>query len=100
MRYNIIITLFLGILSLFSMASSTAFGKVELTGQDAELCFRCHKGFEDKFKMPYLHTPVKEKKCSGCHDSHTSRFAKLIVKKDSELCLTCPGKEWGVPCLP
>ena len=89
MRYNIIITLFLGILSLFSMASSTAFGKVELTGQDAELCFKCHKDIEDKFKMSYLHTPVKEKKCSGCHNSHTSRFPKLIIKKDKELCLTC-----------
>lgn len=77
-----------------------AYGAVQLRAQDAELCFKCHEDMAQKMQMPYLHTPIKEKNCSGCHDSHTAEFPRLIIKDDKELCLECHKDKFKESVLP
>ena len=31
-------------------------------------CLACHTDFEQKLKLPVVHTAVKSGECSGCHD--------------------------------
>lgn len=58
-------------------------------GARGELCLTCHVDFKDKLKKRFLHTPVAEKDCTGCHDPHTSNHGKLLAADPSRVCSTC-----------
>jgi predicted CXXCH cytochrome family protein len=58
-------------------------------GARAKLCVECHDGFEDTLKRRYLHTPLSEGDCTGCHDPHTSNNAMLLAAESGALCYEC-----------
>jgi len=57
-----------------------------LSAAQPELCFGCHD--QSKFKGKVVHAAIG-KKCTGCHNPHSSKFAKLLNKEPPELCYTC-----------
>jgi predicted CXXCH cytochrome family protein len=58
-------------------------------GARAKLCVECHDEFEDRLKRRYLHTPLSEGDCTGCHDPHTSNSAMLLAAESGALCYEC-----------
>lgn len=58
-------------------------------GAKGKICLDCHVDFQDKLKNPFVHTPVKEGECSGCHNPHTSSHGRLLAADVSEICFTC-----------
>lgn len=58
-------------------------------GARGKLCVACHDGFEETLKRRYLHTPLSEGDCTGCHDPHTSNNAMLLAAESGALCLEC-----------
>jgi predicted CXXCH cytochrome family protein len=58
-------------------------------GARAKLCVECHDGFEETLKRRYLHTPLSEGDCTGCHDPHTSNHEKLLAAASGALCYEC-----------
>ncbi len=88
-----------------------------LKEDSASLCMSCHDkpqgisqdevlpAFTDELKdKKYLHGPVADKDCSGCHTAHGSKYFKLLAKeyppvfyapfdeKNYELCFGCHPK--------
>ena len=61
-------------------------------GAKGKICTNCHVDFQDKLKRPFLHTPVKQGDCSGCHNPHTSSHGKLLEADPSRICLRCHEK--------
>lgn len=69
-----------------------------------ELCLDCHKGFIKK-NQTVLHGPIRDGKCTPCHDPHGSANIKLLVKEfpadiypaykedEYELCFSCHNRE-------
>lgn len=51
-----------------------------------EACFRCHK--EQRGPFAWEHEAMREG-CATCHKVHGSINDKLLVRRDSTLCLTC-----------
>jgi predicted CXXCH cytochrome family protein len=88
---SLIIAVFL-ILPLVS--SSTAFAasdkdfklKPEARGK---LCLNCHIEFSDKLKKRFVHTPVKDGDCTGCHNPHASDHGKLLAGSEDKICSLC-----------
>lgn len=58
-------------------------------GARAKLCIECHDGFEETLKRRYLHTPLSEGDCTGCHDPHTSNNEMLLAAASGALCYEC-----------
>jgi predicted CXXCH cytochrome family protein len=59
-------------------------------GARGSLCLECHgMDFELILKKPHVHTPVKALDCSGCHNPHTARRAKLFDVAPQEVCANC-----------
>lgn len=57
------------------------------TGEDTnEVCFKCHK--DQRGPFVYEHDALKEG-CTACHKVHGSIHKKLLVIRDSNLCLRC-----------
>ena len=48
--------------------------KFEFYAEKDELCFGCHETNRDMMLEDFLHTPVAEGNCIGCHDPHQSDF--------------------------
>ncbi|HBO84847.1 MAG: hypothetical protein A2073_01460 [Deltaproteobacteria bacterium GWC2_42_11] len=71
------------------IAADIAYGKIDVKITGVELCIKCHSDMKGKFNLPYVHTPVKKGECIGCHNPHTSKFAKLVIKKKETLCYLC-----------
>jgi predicted CXXCH cytochrome family protein len=51
------------------------------------LCFTCHD--QGDFQGAFVHGPVAVNDCLSCHLPHESRYAKLLIKKNEEICLYC-----------
>jgi len=58
-------------------------------GAYGKLCLGCHATFDEKLKKPFVHTPVKQGDCSGCHNPHTSAFPKLLEADTTKTCAGC-----------
>ena len=58
-----------------------------LSAEGPALCAKCHdkKLFEGKF----IHAPVAEGMCLGCHNPHSSDNQGLLKKSPAALCLDC-----------
>src|SRR5271169_6631835 len=59
------------------------------TGARGTVCLTCHVEFQDKLKNAFVHTPVKNGDCTGCHNPHTSSHGKLLAADVSKICSTC-----------
>ena len=60
-------------------------------GAGGATCLGCHATFADVLKKPFVHTPVKAKDCTGCHNPHAAQHGKLLDASPSQVCLTCHG---------
>jgi predicted CXXCH cytochrome family protein len=58
-------------------------------GAKGELCLKCHVDFKDKLKKRFVHTPVADRECTGCHNPHTSEHGKLLGADPGKVCYTC-----------
>ncbi len=62
------------------------------TGASGQICLECHNAFAATLKKASVHTPVKSRQCTGCHNPHATEHAKLLDAEPSETCLNChPG---------
>ena len=52
-------------------------------------CLGCHATFADVLKKPFVHTPVKSKDCTGCHNPHATDHARVLKEEIPRLCLNC-----------
>jgi predicted CXXCH cytochrome family protein len=52
-------------------------------------CLECHASFADVLKKPFVHTPVKSKDCTGCHNPHAAQHGKLLDASPTQTCLNC-----------
>ena len=66
-------------------------GSQKLTEQPPQLCYQCHDDFSKKFAV--LHGPVANGSCTGCHDPHSSKNDKLLLKDGQQLCYNCHNKK-------
>jgi len=60
-----------------------------LSAEQPELCYGCHD--KAKFTGKNVH-PAVSMGCTGCHNPHSSRNAKLLSVEPAALCLTCHDK--------
>jgi DmsE family decaheme c-type cytochrome len=58
-------------------------------GAQGKICLTCHVSFAEKLKSAYVHTPLREGECIGCHSPHASSHGKLLAAETSEICYTC-----------
>lgn len=58
-------------------------------GAKAQMCVECHKDIQDTLKRPFVHAPLKDGECSGCHNPHTSHHGKLLSDDINSLCTKC-----------
>jgi predicted CXXCH cytochrome family protein len=58
-------------------------------GARGKLCVGCHDGFAETLKKPFVHTPIAEGDCSGCHNPHTSNHEMLLSATTGEMCQDC-----------
>ena len=55
------------------------------------VCFQCHE--KVSFSGKVIHEPVKELKCSICHNPHVARHKGLLRSREDKLCYTCHKNE-------
>lgn len=60
-------------------------------GAAGKLCLGCHTAFKDKLAKPFVHTPLKQGDCVGCHSPHSSSHGKLLAADLSKICASCHG---------
>ena len=58
-------------------------------GARGKLCVDCHDAFEKILKKPFVHTPLAEEECIGCHNPHTSDHGKLLGADSGDICNDC-----------
>ncbi|SNB47138.1 cytochrome c3 family protein [Geobacter sp. DSM 9736] len=58
-------------------------------GSKGKLCLGCHPTFQDTMARPFVHTPLKNGECNGCHNPHTSNHGKMLAADVKLVCLTC-----------
>jgi predicted CXXCH cytochrome family protein len=94
MNNNSRITIFLGVM-VFLFAITHAYGQDNTTkfklkqGAYGKLCLECHPAFQEKLKMPFVHTPLKKGDCTGCHNPHAASHGKLLEGDSKKICSSC-----------
>lgn len=58
-------------------------------GAEGKVCLGCHTEFAAKLKSKFVHTPVKDGDCTGCHSPHAANHGKLLSASTSAVCLGC-----------
>jgi len=58
-------------------------------GAQGKICLGCHTTFSERLKNAFVHTPLKQGECIGCHSPHTSSHGKLLAADTSKICYTC-----------
>jgi predicted CXXCH cytochrome family protein len=90
--YNKSAVILVGLLVLLCvlLASVYAQGKYKLkTGAKGEICLTCHVTFKETLKKKFIHTPLAEGDCTGCHSPHTSDHEGLMAADPNVICSTC-----------
>ena len=78
------------VLSLSSVKPGFAANEFRLkAGAEGKICVTCHEEFADVLKKRFVHTPVAERECSGCHNPHTSKHEMLLAAESGEICRDC-----------
>lgn len=52
-----------------------------------QLCYKCHGNFNEKYAV--VHGPVASGGCLNCHNQHSSRYPKLLIREGQQICLYC-----------
>lgn len=52
-------------------------------------CMKCHSAFQEKMTRKFVHTPLKNNECTGCHNPHTSGHGKLLAADSRAVCSLC-----------
>ena len=58
-------------------------------GARGAVCLTCHEAFKKKLKKKYVHTPLQEGDCTGCHSPHTANHGKLLAADPDRICYSC-----------
>ncbi len=58
-------------------------------GAEGKICLGCHSTFSEKLKNTFVHTPLRQGECIGCHSPHTSSHGKLLATDTGAICSTC-----------
>ncbi|MCB2183891.1 MAG: hypothetical protein KQH63_17820 [Desulfobulbaceae bacterium] len=58
-------------------------------GASGKICLSCHDGLQEKMKKAFVHSPLADGDCIGCHNPHTSSFDKLMSASTDDICYTC-----------
>ncbi|WP_321366753.1 cytochrome c3 family protein [uncultured Desulfuromusa sp.] len=58
-------------------------------GAKGKLCLTCHETFSKTMKLKYIHTPLAEGDCTGCHNPHAADHGKLLAEDTSQICFSC-----------
>ncbi|MFT3916388.1 MAG: cytochrome c3 family protein [Anaeromyxobacteraceae bacterium] len=59
-------------------------------GADGKLCIDCHGGqLQKTLEKPFVHTPVKARACTGCHNPHAADHGKLLARTGDGACVSC-----------
>jgi len=82
------------LLAIFSLiiplTAAYAQGKFKLKeGAAGTICLDCHEGLQEKMKKPFVHSPLADGDCIGCHNPHTSNFDMLMAAPADTICYTC-----------
>lgn len=59
------------------------------------LCLECHPKTKDLTMKGRVHQPLKEGKCTECHNPHVSKHPTLLSDIGSELCYNCHDRKKG-----
>lgn len=71
------------------MILALLFSAALLPGADGKLCLSCHQDFAAKLAKPFVHAPLKQGTCTGCHDPHASRHGAMLSAEPTRVCTTC-----------
>jgi predicted CXXCH cytochrome family protein len=63
--------------------------KFNFYSEKEELCLACHEGKRDMMLEDFVHSPVADGKCTGCHDPHQSDFRFTLKGNAADLCFQC-----------
>lgn len=58
-------------------------------GAVGAVCLTCHTAFKETLNKKFVHTPLKDKDCTGCHNPHTSDHGKLLSADPDKVCFSC-----------
>ena len=58
-------------------------------GATGKICLSCHDGLQEKMKKRFVHTPLADGDCTGCHNPHTSYYDMLMAAPADSICYTC-----------
>lgn len=75
--------------ALLALPAQSAVNYKLKKGARGDICISCHDEFEEVIKKRFLHTPLKEGDCTGCHNPHTSNHDMLLAAASGELCYEC-----------
>lgn len=59
------------------------------------LCLECHSKAAHLIGKPVVHRPVRDGKCTACHNPHASRHSGLLADSGSALCFNCHDRRKG-----
>ncbi|MBI4791494.1 MAG: cytochrome c3 family protein [Deltaproteobacteria bacterium] len=89
-RHTLAFLLLAGTALLSAASPVRAEGKFKLQpGAHGKICLTCHVEFSEKMKKKFIHTPLTQGECSGCHNPHTSSHAKLMAAGTDSICYQC-----------
>ncbi len=52
-----------------------------------DLCFKCHTSFVKSYAV--VHGPVAAGACLNCHNQHSSKYPKLLIRQGQQICVYC-----------
>ncbi|SHJ27358.1 doubled CXXCH domain-containing protein [Malonomonas rubra DSM 5091] len=58
-------------------------------GARGKLCLDCHEGFKGTMEKKFIHTPLAEGQCTGCHNPHAADHGKLLAADPTQICASC-----------
>lgn len=58
-------------------------------GAAGTVCLSCHEGMKEVMDKPFVHSPLADGDCVGCHNPHTSNFEMLMAAPAESICYTC-----------
>lgn len=82
----LILVLFIAIPGICVTKGAAHAGDVART---SDVCIGCHPDVNAFTAKKVVHQPVRQGKCTECHNPHTSKHAALLYEADSGLCFRC-----------
>lgn len=90
---HIIPILIVGLIISFGIGKGIGYAKVKKDTSD--LCMECHSKMRDLATKARVHQPVKDGRCTECHNPHASKQKGLLAYIDSALCYNCHDQKKG-----